>query len=155
MRRYQKFYLSLQGKRKYQKEKAELEQALAGLSEDIKLMRHYNEIKANAAWEEAQRQLNFLSLRLEEVDSILAHANLVRRKRQSRRVKLGSTVKVRSGRRQFRYKIVDPVEANPAEGRISFASPVGTALVGRHLNEEIQIDLPTGQRRFYQVLAIT
>lgn len=154
MTNYKQFYLSLAGKRRYQREKAELEQELAKLSEEIKLMRHYNETKANVAWEEAQRQSNFLAMRLDAVDTILSRSRVLYR-RHSREVKLGSTVKVRNGHGEYRFKIVDPVEANPAEGLISYASPVGTALVGRRLNEEVAVVSPVGKRLSYQVLAIS
>ncbi|MCL0087376.1 GreA/GreB family elongation factor, partial [Dehalococcoidia bacterium] len=60
-------------------------------------------------------------------------------------VKLGSKVKVQNSEGEERtYVIVGGTESNPSEGKISNESPVGKALLGRHVGEEIEIQVPKG-----------
>ena len=52
-----------------------------------------------------------------------------------------------------RYQIVGPYEADAKIGRISYNSPLGKALIGRKVDEEIEVTVPSGDR-FYQVTKI-
>jgi transcription elongation factor GreA len=51
------------------------------------------------------------------------------------------------------YTIVGPAESNPADGRISHESCVGSELMGRKPGDEIRVDVPSGTLR-YQVVSI-
>jgi transcription elongation factor GreA len=51
------------------------------------------------------------------------------------------------------YRIVGAGEANPAVGRISYASPVGSALLGRRVGEVVEVAVPSGVLRL-EVLEI-
>jgi transcription elongation factor GreA len=51
------------------------------------------------------------------------------------------------------YTIVGASESDPTSGRISSSSPVGRALVGRDVGDEIQIRTPAGDRH-YRILEI-
>jgi transcription elongation factor GreA len=54
---------------------------------------------------------------------------------------------------ECRYMIVDPREVNPAKGKISLASPLGKALLGRSDGETVEINVPAGKLR-YQVIRV-
>ena len=45
------------------------------------------------------------------------------------------------------YRLVNPADANPAEGRLSIESPVGSSLVGRGTGETVEVATPRGKRR--------
>ena len=49
-----------------------------------------------------------------------------------------------------RYQIVGPYEADARSGRISYNSPLGRALIGRRVEDEIEVTVPSGDR-FYVV----
>jgi transcription elongation factor GreA len=58
---------------------------------------------------------------------------------------LGSVVKVKTGEGKAQeYTIVGPAEADPSAGKISNESPVGRALIGKKLNDEVQVSAPRG-----------
>jgi transcription elongation factor GreA len=59
---------------------------------------------------------------------------------------LGSTVCCRDADGEHQYTLVCSAEANPLEGRISVASPVGRALLGRAGGEEVDVAAPGGVR---------
>jgi transcription elongation GreA/GreB family factor len=59
---------------------------------------------------------------------------------------LGSTVRCRDSDGEHHYTLVPPGDAAPLEGRISVASPVGRALLGRAGGEEVDVATPGGVR---------
>ncbi len=59
-------------------------------------------------------------------------------------VVIGSTVTVETDGRRHRYTIVGPTEAQPREGRLSFTSPIGQALLGRSVGDEVAVQAPRG-----------
>ncbi|HEY0411081.1 MAG TPA: GreA/GreB family elongation factor [Candidatus Dormibacteraeota bacterium] len=61
-------------------------------------------------------------------------------------ISLGSTVCCRDADGEHHYTLVCPGDANPLEGRISVASPVGRALLGRAGGEEVDVATPGGVR---------
>ncbi len=69
---------------------------------------------------------------------------------------VGSTVEVCSGddRPLERYEIVVPTEADPAERKVSFDSPIGSALLGREVGDVTVVQTPRGQREL-RVIVIT
>jgi transcription elongation factor GreA len=52
-----------------------------------------------------------------------------------------------------RYQIVGQTEANAKAGRISYNSPLGRALIGKKVDDEIEVTVPSGER-FYVVSKI-
>jgi len=65
-----------------------------------------------------------------------------------RKVFTGTTVSLlREDGRNFRFRLVPPIEANINQGKLSVASPMGKALLGRRQGEEFSIDAPGGPVR--------
>ena len=48
----------------------------------------------------------------------------------------------------LRYQIVGETEANAARGRISYNSPIGRALIGRKIDDEVEVTVPSGDRYY-------
>jgi transcription elongation factor GreA len=67
---------------------------------------------------------------------------------------LGSHVEVADDGEVVAYQLVNPCEANLAEGRVSIASPVGQALIGHAAGDEVVVEAPAGQRRL-RVVAVS
>ena len=59
----------------------------------------------------------------------------------------GSRVEIEEDDEREAFQLVDPREANAAEGRISTVSPVGKALLGHSAGDEVMVPLPAGDRR--------
>ena len=85
--------------------------------------------------------------RILQLHSLIQNAELIDEDgaHKSKQVMLGSRVKVKTddGKSQ-EYVIVGPAEADPREGKISNESPVGRALIGKKLNDEVQVNVPKG-----------
>ena len=84
-------------------------------------------------------ELETVESQLIDKQSYLANAKLFPRKRDALRVAIGSVVElIDSNGRMLQYQLVDSIEANPSDGRISANSPLGQTLLGRTIKETIQ-----------------
>jgi transcription elongation factor GreA len=64
------------------------------------------------------------------------------------RAQTGSRVSIlREDGRHFRFHLVPPTDANVEHGRLSVASPLGQALLGRRPGEEFSYEVPRGTLR--------
>lgn len=84
-------------------------------------------------------QLETIETDLAEQTDILQHAKLFPRKRDALRVAIGSVVDlIDTSGRLVRYTLVDSIEANPSDGRISIKSPLGQNLVGKQIQDVVE-----------------
>ena len=101
----------------------------------------------NAEYEDAKNEQAMVEGRILQLHSLIQNAELIDEDgaHKSKQVMLGSHVKVKTdeGKSQ-EYVIVGPAEADPREGKISNESPVGRALIGKKLNDEVQVNVPKG-----------
>ena len=84
-------------------------------------------------------ELETIESQLADKQSYLLSAKLFPRKRDAIRVAIGSVVElIDSNGRILQYQLVDSIEANPSDGRISANSPLGKTLLGRTIKETIE-----------------
>lgn len=92
-------------------------------------------------------RLEVIEADLEDKKHTLSKAVLLPSKRERLKVALGSVVDLIDQQGQlFRYTIVESVEADPSDGRISAASPLGSSLLGKTLQETIELSTGRSQR---------
>lgn len=90
--------------------------------------------------------------KLTEKRAALKTAKPLPRKRDRLRIAIGSVVDLIDQQGQlFRYTLVDSLEANPSDGRISVDSPLGQSLLNRHATETISLGLGRTTRRLQVV----
>ena len=101
----------------------------------------------NAEYEDAKNEQAMVEGRIQMLQNLIQNAEIIDsdEAHRSKQVILGSTVRVKNndGKAQ-EYTIVGPAEADPREGKISNESPVGRALIGKKLNDEIEVSAPKG-----------
>lgn len=95
---------------------------------------------------ELQEEQRRLERRATELERVLASAREIA-PTLGGIVGLGSRVEIDEDGERESFQLVDPREANAAEGRISIVSPVGKALLGHRVGDEIMVPLPAGDRR--------
>ena len=100
----------------------------------------------NAEYEDAKNEQAMVEGRIQQLQSLIQNAEIIDEDgaHKSKQVILGSTVKVKADGKSQEYHIVGPAEADPREGKISNESPVGRALMGKKLNDEVQVNAPKG-----------
>lgn len=122
--------------------------------EKIKVARSYGDLSENSEYDEAKNEQAKVEAEIADLTVMLQNAEVIDESKLSNdTVNLGSTVKVRivtdRGEREKEYQILGSNEANPREGKISDDSPVGKALLGRKLGEEVDVTTPGGVSKYY------
>jgi transcription elongation factor GreA len=118
----------------------------------IKTAREHGDLKENAEYHAAREEQSFLEGRVQALEDRIRRAVVVD-EIATGRVVIGSTVTVETGGEELTYTIVGSAEANPAAGRLSSASPVGSALLGATAGAEVDVRTPRGEVR-YRVVSV-
>ena len=115
--------------------------------------REHGDLKENADYSSAREEQSFLEGRVQAIQERLRNVVVVETPAHASRVAIGSRVITEFLDERFTFEIVGSDEADPAAGRISNASPVGRALIGRSVGDEAIVQTPRGEAR-YRVVAI-
>lgn len=134
---------------------ARLEAELAGLRDvqrpavvaRIKAARELGDLRENADYEAARREQSFIEGRVQAIEAVLRNAHVVD-EATAHEVIVGSVVLLEQDGDAHEYTIVGSSDANVAEGRISYVSPLGRALMGRRAGDDVVVRAPAGDRRF-------
>ena len=127
---------------------AELDGLLAERPEVIKRIataREHGDLKENAEYHAAREEQGFLEGRIKALEAKLKVAVVVAPTERGAVVGLGSRVRVEVDGEETEMQVVSSAEANSREGRISSSSPVGAALMGRRVGDEVTIITPGGK----------
>jgi transcription elongation factor GreA len=142
-----------------QEQRAAMETELALLKaqrpriiQDIARARADKDFRENAPLDAARQEQAYIEGRIRELEATLEHAVAVEERAAPAgdAVEIGSRVVLRnlaSGAESI-YTLVRPGEVNAAEGRISYESPVGRALLQQRAGEEVEVSVPSGTLRF-------
>ena len=130
--------------------KAELEKELKDriaeretIKEKIATARAFGDLSENEDYSAARNEQKLNETRISEIEEILKNAKVIAN-RGHEKVGMGAKVTVSLGGKKYTYSVVGPVEANPLEGKISDASPIGKALLGKRAGDEYV--LPNGNK---------
>jgi transcription elongation factor GreA len=97
----------------------------------------------NPEYEAAREEQSFVEGRIMELDEILKRAKIIGvPKNGNSIVDVGNSVVVELNGGQETYTIVGTVEAEPEKGKISHESPVGKALLGLKVGDEVTVSTP-------------
>ena len=109
----------------------------------------HGDLSENAEYHAAKERQGHLEARISLLDDRLARAQVIDPSGQStEHVSFGCTVRledIESGE-EVRYTIVGEDESDVSEGRISLTSPVGRALMGKSVDDTVEVKVPKGTR---------
>lgn len=119
--------------------------------------RAQGDLSENAEYEAARERQGFIEGRIAELESKLANAQVIDPTELDTdgRIVFGATVEIEdieSGEVSV-YQIVGDDEADIKSGRISVSSPIARALIGKHVDDEVEVQAPGGVRQ-YQILSV-
>jgi transcription elongation factor GreA len=146
-------YLTLQGKKKLEEELEHLTTVRRKeIAEAIKSAKEEGDLSENSAYDEAKLAQGFLEGRVQTIEVQLRNATIIERQGKnghSDKVDIGSFVTVREdGSEAETYRIVGSAEADPLDGKISNESPIGQALLGAKVGDEVVAETPGGDLVF-------
>jgi len=118
---------------------------------------HGRELRENKEYLDIMREQEFYEAEVRRLEELLDNAEIIAEEEISTEfVGLGSRVILedRGLRRVDTIELVSKAEADLEQRKISVESPVGKALVGHHVGEEVEAELPTGKSACYRILGI-
>jgi transcription elongation factor GreA len=127
------------------------EQRRAEVAERLRLaLEEGGDLSENAEYEDAKNEQAFVEGEILRLETILSTAQIIEASGKKDRVELGSVITMteKGSREKEVYRLVGSAEANPREGKISIESPLGRALVGAKVGEEVKFKAPDGEMVF-------
>jgi len=123
----------------------------------IKEARAHGDLSENAEYHAAKERQSFLDGKMTELEVAIGRAEVIE-------IEGGPTDSVVFGRtvllynpdtdEEVNYQLVGPYESEPENGRISVQSPLGQALIGRQVGDEVMVNTPGGVQEF-EILEIS
>ncbi|MGI8847804.1 MAG: transcription elongation factor GreA [Candidatus Dormibacteria bacterium] len=117
------------------------------IAERIKYAKNFGDISENAEYEDAKNEQGMLEGRILVLENMIRNAVIIEESGDTGDVQIGSTVHVKDEFGTQTLTIVGPAEVDVAGGRISLESPVGKALLGHKVGEQVEVQSPGGARK--------
>ena len=133
--------------------KAELEDLLAQrviVTDQMRTAAADKDFRENAPLQAAREQKSMLEGKIIEIEHTLAHATIVDENGVRDSIGIGDTVQLTElvTGKVLTYKLVDTRESSPAQGRLSSASPIGQAILGKVTGDECEFVAPAGTFKY-------
>ena len=141
--------LTQSGYNEMTKQLTSLNEERVRIVEDIQRAAADGDVRENAPLEAAREAQGMTIGKIRELEATLKVAVIIDAKSQdSGRVHIGSKVELTetTSNKTVKYQLVEPNEANPLASKISIVSPVGSAILGHKLSEEVKVKTPRGQQ---------
>lgn len=107
------------------------------------------DLAENSEYEYAKNEQAFIEGRIEQINEILGNYIIIKKNNNKGTVNLGAIVAVKDldKKREKEFTIVSSIESDPEKSKISDESPMGSALLGRKIGDEVIVKTPNETRR--------
>jgi transcription elongation factor GreA len=122
--------------------------------ERVSQARAMGDLSENSEYTAAREELSLIDGRIEELGDMLKRVEIIDESKAAKKksaVQLGSTVTVKINGKKEVFEVVGEWEADPQEKKISHESPLGKALLGKALNDKIEVEAPAGKILYHIV----
>lgn len=145
-----KIYLTEEGLQDLKKEQEELiNKKRPRVVQRLTEARNQGDLSENAEYVAAREELAFIDGRIDELEDLLKSVSIIKDSSgpsgAHSTVKLGSEVTVSINGKKEVYRVVGEWEADPVEKKISHESPLGKALIGKKIGENVEVEAPAGK----------
>ena len=123
--------------------------------EAIEEARAHGDLSENAEYHAAKERQGQIEASIADIEDKLSRAQIIDPTELSGdKVVFGATVTlIDEDEKKVKYQLVGQVEADAKDGKISYNSPLGRALIGRQKGEEVEVSTPSGDR-YYKIAKI-
>lgn len=152
---HKKVQVTKQGLEALKKELSQLvEEKRPRIVERLSNARSQGDLSENSDYANAKEELEFVDGRIEELDDVIASAQIVATGNGSSNVGVGTKVTVKQNGDKVIYEMVGEWEADPVNKKISPNSPLGMALLGKKVGDKAEVEAPAGKLT-YEVIDIS
>jgi len=130
--------------------KTETRQEISKRIEDAK---KFGDLSENAEYMEAKEAQEMNERKIAELEVLLKNAVIITKTKDTGVVQVGSTIEIKSDAGIREFMIVGSEEADPAQGKISNQSPIGSAFLGKKEGETVEVQAPGGNTK-YKIVSI-
>ncbi len=126
------------------------------MAEMIAEARSHGDLSENAEYDAAKDKQGLLELRISKLEELLSKARIIDTSQFTKdKVHMLAKVKVKNlnNKKEYTYILVSQEEADSEQGKISYTSPVGHALMNKELGAVAEVRVPAGLVK-YEILSI-
>lgn len=152
----QQIPITVEGYKRLEKELGELKKERPGVIQAIAEAREEGDLRENAGYEAARERQGMLEARIRYIETRLATSQVIDLATlTSDKAIFGATVEIEDTNTGDvkTWTLLGPDESDPGKGSISLLSPVGQALLGKEVGDEIVVDAPRGKIH-YEIVSI-
>jgi transcription elongation factor GreA len=116
----------------------------------IEEARAHGDLSENAEYHAAKERQGQVEATIADLEDKLSRAVIIDPKTLSgNKIVFGATVTLLDENdKAVKYQLVGQMEANATQGRISYNSPIGRALIGRQVDDEVEVTVPSGDKYY-------
>jgi len=144
LRKEQKIPVTREGYQKLLEDRAMFLAARPEAVEHLRKSREMGDLSENGYYKASRQQLSFLDSRIRRVERLIKLAKIITPAR----------VKLSDGKNEYEYEIVGGYESDPIKHTISQQSPLGRAIIGKKVNDVVEVHAPSGIKK-YTILSVS
>lgn len=144
----EKLYISRDGLEKLKEDLREMNERRLKVAQAIEHARSLGDLKENAEYHSAKEEQAMLHAKIKDVEDKIARAEILEDQDiDTSKAYMGACVRVlnKKTKKEISYVLVSPLEADMVNGKISTNSPVGRAILGKAVGEEVLANVPAGE----------
>jgi transcription elongation factor GreA len=115
--------------------------------------RDAGDLSENDGYKLALEDMNANNARIAELEEIIKNAEIIEEGHSTNTVQLGSIVILKVNNKEITYTLVNKLESDPLNNKISTTSPIGEMLIGKHIGDQFSFKTLTGEQT-YEIVEI-
>lgn len=123
----------------------------------VETARQYGDLSENAEYHSAKEDQELTETRIMDLQTILANSTIVKQTGKTSSIGMGSHITAqmtqKSTKKKVQLQMVGEYEADPKAGKISTASPIGKAMLGKKKGDVVEVQTPAGVTS-YEIIEI-
>lgn len=124
------------------------------MAEEVKKYASDGDFSENAAYQIAKGRLRGANRKILEIEDHLQRAIIIKPSENMEKIQIGCSATVETAGREKTYLILGSSETDPKRGIISRNSPIGSALIGKKINDRVKIKLNNNQEVECKIIKI-
>jgi len=133
---------------KMQRDQTSLRKELEEVKVRLQAAREMGDLSENGAYHYAKFELGRISRELRRLGNLLRVGQIIERKHGGEVVEFGCTVTLKQNDVETSYTMVSMHESDPKEHKLSIESPLGKALMGKYVNDDVEFETPAGLKHY-------